>query len=116
MRDVSDQRFISRATGRDPTSLANDAWIALILIDVCGDVLPQLLEHERAPSEMQRSKVAMRDCLRDNLWGRAWHKLYNSGRHASLGEDLVNEVVGIRRCGRGLPNDDVANEGGCYRP
>lgn len=83
----------SKSTARGPTGLADDAWIALIFVDICSDVLPQLLEHERAPSEVQRSKLAMRDRLRDDFWRRARHELDDPGGYASLGKNLVHEVV-----------------------
>ena len=39
------------------TGLANNPRVALVHIEIGSDVLPQLLEHERAPGEVQRGEV-----------------------------------------------------------
>jgi hypothetical protein len=76
-----------------PTSLANNAGITPIIIDICCDILPQLFEYECASREVQRSKLAVRDCLRDDFWWRTWHELDDTGGHASFSENLVYDVI-----------------------
>jgi hypothetical protein len=105
---------LNAPAANSPTSLANDAWIAPIIVDVGGDVLPQLLENERASGKVQRGELAVRDGLRDHFQWRSRHELDGAWGNAGFGEDLVYDVIRIRCCGRGLPDDDIANQSRCY--
>lgn len=60
------------------TSLTNEARIALVVVDVCSDILPQLLEDKGATSEVECSEAWVRDDLRDDFGGRAGDELKNT--------------------------------------
>lgn len=94
------------------TSLADDSWVAPVVINVRGDIFPQFLEDERASGKVQCRKEGMLDRLCHYLWRRSRHELDNTGWHPSLLENLVYQVIGVGRSWRRLPHDNIAYEGG----
>lgn len=57
----------------------------------------------------------MRNCLSDNFRWRAWHELDDTRRDASFGKNLVYNIIRIRCCRRGFPEDNITDESGCYQ-
>ena len=51
------------------TGLTNETRIALVVVDVRGDILPELLEDEGATSEVECCEAWVRDDLRDDFGG-----------------------------------------------
>ena len=96
------------------TGFAHDAWIASVLVEVRRDVLPELLEDESAAGEVEGREVGASDRLTDNLLGNTGNELDHTRRHTSFFKHLVHEVVGVRRHGRGLPDDGVADQRRCF--
>lgn len=91
--------------------LAHNPGVALIDIEVGGDILPQLLENEGATSEVERGKAAVVDGLRDDLGRGTRGELDNTGGNTGFGKDVVDEVVGVCGGRRRFPDNDVANKG-----
>lgn len=81
------------------TGLANDTGIALVIVQISSNVLPELLEDEGASSEVKGGEVRVGDHLADNLSRRTRNELEDTSGQTSLFEDLVDEVVGV--CGGG---------------
>lgn len=80
------------------TSLTNKTWVALVYVDVSGDVLPEFLEDECAAGKVEGGEAGVGDDLRADLFRRAGDELDNTRWHAGLLEDLVDDVVGVGRC------------------
>lgn len=91
-------------------SLADNTRVALVDVQVGRDVLPELLENERAAGKVQGSEVWAGDCLTDDLLCGSWHELNHAGRDAGFCKDLVHDVVGVERCWGGLPEDSIAHQ------
>lgn len=82
--------------------------IRTVHIQVQRNLLPQVLEHVRAAGKMQTSKVLTLEA-RANEFGRGTrYKLDDAGRQTCLDEDLVDEVIGVGRRWRRLPDDHVS--------
>lgn len=62
-----------------PSGLAHDSWIALVVVDVGCNVLPQLLKHKGRAGEVQCSEIGMGDALGDDFWRRTWNELDDAG-------------------------------------
>ena len=96
------------------TGLADDTGVALVLVKVGGNVLPQFLEDKRAAGEMKPSEARVVDRLRDDrCWG-AWDELNDTGRDTGFNKDLVNNIVGVSCGGGWFPDNHVANESRGY--
>ena len=80
------------------TGLANDAWVSLVRVKVRSNVLPELLEHECAASEVESSEAGMGDDLRADLFRGTRDELDDTRWYAGLLEDLVDDVVGVGCC------------------
>lgn len=106
-RPVNDMEVLS-------TSFADNPRITSVFIEICGNILPKLLEHKGASSEMQRCKIGVFDglCHDFRRWSR--YKLDDTRRDASLGENLINKVIRIGSRRRGLPNHHISNQRRCY--
>lgn len=64
---------------------------------------------------MQRCELGVAEALRDDSGCRAGYELDDAWGYAGFGEDLVDEVVGVGCRWGGFPDDDVADQCGCYR-
>ena len=83
----------------DRTGLAHNTRIALVYVDIGGNLLPQLLEYEGAAGEVKGREVGACDRLTNDLLGGARDELDDTWRHTGLLEDLVDDVVGVGRGG-----------------
>ena len=63
---------------------------------------------------MQCAERWVCDRLRADLFWRAGDELDDTWGYTGFFEDLVDDVVGVGRSGRGLPDADVSDEGGGY--
>jgi hypothetical protein len=61
---------------------------------------------------VETGKLLVVDALLDNVGGRAGDKLDDTGGHTSLLEDLVDKVRRVGGSGGGLPDNNVADNGG----
>ena len=78
-----------------PAGLADDARVALVGVEVLGDVLPELLEHEGAASEVERREVWVRDGLADDCFRHARNELDDARGDTGFGQDFIDEIVGV---------------------
>ena len=92
------------------TRLADDAGVTLVDIQVRRNVLPELLEDEGASGEVKGGEVWAREHLTDYSLRGARDELDNARRDASLGEDLVSNVVRVDGTRRRFPDDGVADQ------
>lgn len=104
--------MIRQICGTSLTGLSDDTGVALVDVQVRGDLLPQIPEDVGATREVERGELGAVDTLLNDLWRISRNELDDRGGHASFEEDLVDEVVRVRRHGRGLPHADVAHDGG----
>ena len=79
----------------DRTGLAHNTRIALVYVDIGGNLLPQLLEYEGAAGEVKGREVGACDRLTNDLFGGAGDELDDSRRYPSLGENLVDDVIRV---------------------
>lgn len=93
------------------TSLTNNAGVAAVLVEVRRDLLPQRTEDVGRAREVQASELAVIDRSADDRLGVTRDELDDTSRHTGLAQDLVHDVVGVDRHGRGLPNHDVTDQG-----
>ena len=94
-------------------SLTHDSRVSLVLIQICSNVLPKLLEYMGRSSKVKTCERRVRDSLSDNFrWG-SWDKLDDSRGDAGLCEYLVNDVVRVSGSRRRLPDYDIADQCGC---
>lgn len=93
------------------TSLTDDSGVAGVVVNVVDDLLPQGSEDEGATSEVESSELSVLNAGLDNLDGRSRDELDDTGRDTGLGQDLVNDVVGVGSHGRRLPDNNVSDEG-----
>ena len=94
-------------------SFADDAREGLIAVDVGPDVLPEFLEDKGGAGKVECGKVGVGEDMLDSLCRRAGYELDDGGREACFQQNLVDNVVGIGGCRRGLPDDDIAHQSGC---
>jgi len=94
------------------TGLSDDSGVSLVVVQVHGNVLPQLFEDVGGSGKVETGKVPVVDTLLDDLGGVTRGELDDAGRETSLEHDLVGQKVGIDGGGRGLPDADVAHDGG----
>ena len=97
-----------------PPCFTYDPRISTIFIYICGDVLPKLLENERASREMQCRKTGVIDALADDLRRRARNELDDPGRNTGLCKDPIDQVIGVCSCGRWFPHHRVSDKSRCY--
>ncbi len=57
------------------SSLTNDSWVTLVLVNVVTDSLPEISEDVGGSSEVETGKVLVVDTLTDNLGRVAWNEL-----------------------------------------
>lgn len=60
------------------TGLTNETRVTLVVVDVRGDILPELLEDKGAASEVECGEAWVRDDLRDDLGGWSGDELENT--------------------------------------
>lgn len=60
------------------TGLTNETRVTLVVVDVRGDILPELLEDEGATGEVECCEAWVRDDLRDNFGGWSRDELENT--------------------------------------
>ena len=77
------------------TGLTDDARVALVRVEVLGDVLPELLEHEGAASEVERREVWVRDGLADDCFWHARNELNDTRGDTGFCQNFVDEIVGV---------------------
>jgi hypothetical protein len=82
-----------------PAGLAHNPWVPFVHIEVGRDVLPQLLEDKGAASEVESREVGVVDGLCDYFGRGSGGKLDDTRGDAGLGEDLVDNVVGVGSSG-----------------
>ena len=91
-------------------SLTNDSRVPFVIIQICSDVLPKLLEYMRRPSKVKTCERRVRDSLGNNFWWRSRDKLNDSRGNASLCEYLVDDVVRVSGSWRRLPDYNIADQ------
>lgn len=91
-----------------PPGLSHYSRVPPIHPKIPRDVLPQLPKYKRAPGEVQRCEVPVRNGLRDNLGGRPRDELNDAWGNTGFGEDLMDDVVGVCCGRRGFPDYDIA--------
>ena len=79
----------------DRTGLAHNTRIALVYVDIGGNLLPQLLEYEGAAGEVESRKVRVGNGLADDFLCDTRNELNDTWWNTGLGEDLIHEVVGV---------------------
>lgn len=92
--------------------LSDNAGVTAVLVEVVGNLFPQLTEDKGRTGEVQASELAVVDSRTDDRFGRAWQELNDSSGEAGLLENLGDDVVGVDCHGRWLPDDDVADHCG----
>ena len=79
----------------DRTGLAHNTRIALVYVDIGGNLFPQLLEYEGAAGEVERGEAGVRDRLTDDGFGGSGDELDHAWWYACFGEDAEDEVVRV---------------------
>lgn len=95
------------------TRLTHNPWVSLVDVQIDSNILPKLLEHKSAASEMQCSKIGVANRLCNDLRRRAWSELNDTRRYTSFCEYLVDNEIGVGCCWGWFPDYNVANERGC---
>ena len=90
-------------------SLTNDSRVPFVIIQICSDVLPKLLEYMGRPSKVKTCERRVRDSLGNNFWWRSWDKLNDSRGNASLCEYLVDDIVRVSGSWRRFPDYNIAD-------
>jgi len=81
------------------TSLSDDSRITLVDIEVLGDILPQLFEDSGTPGEVKSSEERVGDGLSNDVRGGAGDELNHTRRDTGLLQQLVHDIVRVRRGG-----------------
>src|SRR5262245_22437255 len=77
------------------SSLADNAGVTFVDVEIVREVLPQLFENKGASSEVQSGEIRVRDGLSDDFRCRSGNELDHPRRYAGFCKDLIDEVVRI---------------------
>jgi hypothetical protein len=94
------------------SGLSDNPGVSSVSVEVHGNVLPQLFEDVGGSGKVQTGELSVVDTLLDDLGRVTRGELDDAGGQTGLEQDLVGQVVGVGGSGRGLPDDDVAHDGG----
>lgn len=94
------------------TGFTDNPRVTSVFIEIRSDILPKLPEYKGASGEVQRCKIGISDGLCHDFGRRPRHKLDDTRRDTGLRENLVNKVIRIGGCRRGLPNHNVPDQRG----
>lgn len=98
------------------SSLSDHARVAEVLVHVLSDRLPERFEDVSRSGEVEAGEVLVGDGAVDELDGvvsvGAGKELDHVLGETSLEEDLEDDPRSVGGGGRGLPEDDVSDEGG----
>ena len=92
------------------TSLSDNPRVTFVYVKVLGNVFPQLFEDGSTSGEVKPSKEWVGNGLGNDICRRARDKLDHARWDARLLQQLVYDVVRVRRGRRWLPQYDISNE------
>lgn len=93
------------------TSLTNNARVALVVVDVVTDLLPEHTENVGGAGKVEGCKVGVGNGGATDFLSRARNELDDTSRETSFLKQLIDKVVGVDSRGRRLPDNNVAHQG-----